>query len=211
MLAGRYPDSPARSVLAALPRRAGVEVAAHQPSAGGEDPQAQACGAEQGLVVVADQRAAHPHRLLALAGQLPFGVAVQAAEAQAVVRREVGRGTRCATAFEVGGRGANESPGTAVVREVYEETGLRVRATQLLALWDKQRHPHPPQLPHALKAFFLCVIVGGELRQRTDETLAAGYHEVAALPPLSRHRVLESQIRSLLARVEAGAQETLFD
>ncbi|HCF2342458.1 NUDIX hydrolase N-terminal domain-containing protein [Pseudomonas paraeruginosa] len=105
----------------------------------------------------------------------------------------------------------NESPGTAVVREVYEETGLRVRATQLLALWDKQRHPHPPQLPHALKAFFLCVIVGGELRQRTDETLAAGYHEVAALPPLSRHRVLESQIRSLLARVEAGAQETLFD
>ncbi|MEW4346794.1 NUDIX hydrolase N-terminal domain-containing protein [Pseudomonas paraeruginosa] len=105
----------------------------------------------------------------------------------------------------------NESPGTAVVREVYEETGLRVRATQLLALWDKQRHPHPPQLPHALKAFFLCVIVGGELRQRTDETLAAGYHEVAALPPLSLHRVLESQIRSLLARVEAGAQETLFD
>ncbi|HBP5568494.1 MULTISPECIES: NUDIX hydrolase N-terminal domain-containing protein [Pseudomonas aeruginosa group] len=105
----------------------------------------------------------------------------------------------------------NESPGTAVVREVYEETGLRVRARQLLALWDKQRHPHPPQLPHALKAFFLCVIVGGELRQRTDETLAAGYHEVAALPPLSRHRVLESQIRSLLARVEAGAQETLFD
>ncbi|MEQ0947586.1 MULTISPECIES: hypothetical protein [Pseudomonas aeruginosa group] len=94
---------------------------------------------------------------------------------------------------------------------MYEETGLRVRATQLLALWDKQRHPHPPQLPHALKAFFLCVIVGGELRQRTDETLAAGYHEVAALPPLSRHRVLESQIRSLLARVEAGAQETLFD
>ncbi|KRU83781.1 NUDIX hydrolase N-terminal domain-containing protein [Pseudomonas aeruginosa] len=105
----------------------------------------------------------------------------------------------------------NESPGTAVVREVYEETGLRVRARQLLALWDKQRHPHPPQLPHALKAFFLCVIVGGELRQRTGETLAAGYHEVAALPPLSRHRVLESQIRSLLARVEAGAQETLFD
>ncbi|MCW8366263.1 NUDIX domain-containing protein [Pseudomonas aeruginosa] len=106
-------------------------------------------------------------------------MAVQAAEAQAVVRHEVGRGTRCATAFEVGGRGANESPGTAVVREVYEETGLRVRARQLLALWDKQRHPHPPQLPHALKAFFLCVIVGGELRQRTDETLAAGYHEVA--------------------------------
>ncbi|MFU7526847.1 DNA mismatch repair protein MutT, partial [Pseudomonas paraeruginosa] len=33
---------------------------------------------------------------------------------------------------------------------MYEETGLRGRATQVLARWDKQRHPHPPQLPHAL-------------------------------------------------------------
>lgn len=104
-----------------------------------------------------------------------------------------------------------ESPAGAVVREVVEETGLECRAVQLLALFDKLKHPHPPQLPHAHKAFFLCEVTGGALLTETDETRGASYFPIDALPPLSRHRVVESQLRSLHDHVRQGLRHTLFD
>ncbi|WP_394294352.1 NUDIX hydrolase [Aeromonas rivipollensis] len=104
-----------------------------------------------------------------------------------------------------------DSPAGAVVREVVEETGLECRAVQLLALFDKHKHPHPPQLPHAHKAFFLCEVTGGALLTETDETQAAAYFPIDALPELSRHRVVESQLRCLHDHVRQGLRHTLFD
>ena len=104
-----------------------------------------------------------------------------------------------------------ESPREAIEREVQEETGLECSAKRLLALFDKHKHPHPPQLPHAYKAFFLCEVKGGELLQSTSETLGAEFFPVDRLPPMSTHRVLESQIRTLWERIRAGEASTLFD
>lgn len=104
-----------------------------------------------------------------------------------------------------------DSPAGAVVREVVEETGLECRAVQLLALFDKHKHPHPTQLPHAHKAFFLCEVTGGQLLGETDETQGAGYFPIDQLPALSLHRVVESQLQSLHAHVRQGRRETLFD
>ncbi|WP_336624536.1 NUDIX domain-containing protein, partial [Aeromonas caviae] len=104
-----------------------------------------------------------------------------------------------------------DSPADAVVREVSEETGLACRAVQLLALFDKLKHPHPPQLPHAHKAFFLCEVTGGALLTDTDETKGAGYFPIDALPELSRHRVVASQLRTLHAHLSQGRGDTLFD
>lgn len=104
-----------------------------------------------------------------------------------------------------------DSPADAVVREVSEETGLACRAVQLLALFDKLKHPHPPQLPHAHKAFFLCEVTGGALLTDTDETKGAGYFSIDALPELSRHRVVASQLRTLHAHLSQGRGDTLFD
>ena len=104
-----------------------------------------------------------------------------------------------------------DSPAGAVVREVEEETGLACRAVQLLALFDKLRHPHPPQLPHAHKAFFLCEVTGGALLTETDETLGAAYFPIDQLPELSRHRVVASQLRTLHDHVRQGRRDTLFD
>ena len=98
-----------------------------------------------------------------------------------------------------------------MVREVVEETGLECRAVQLLALFDKLKHPHPPQLPHAHKAFFLCEVTGGQLLGETDETKGAGYFPIDDLPPLSRHRVVASQLRTLYDHLLQGRQDTLFD
>lgn len=104
-----------------------------------------------------------------------------------------------------------DSPAGAVVREVVEETGLECRAVQLLALFDKHKHPHPPQLPHAHKAFFLCEVTGGSLLIETDETQDAAYFPIDALPALSLHRVVATQLQSLHAHVRQGRRETLFD
>lgn len=104
-----------------------------------------------------------------------------------------------------------DSPAAAVVREVVEETGLECRAVQLLALFDKLKHPHPPQLPHAHKAFFLCEVTGGQLLTETDETREAAYFPIESLPPLSRHRVVESQLHTLHRHVQEGRGDTLFD
>lgn len=104
-----------------------------------------------------------------------------------------------------------DSPADAVVREVVEETGLECRAVQLLALFDKLKHPHPPQLPHAHKAFFLCEVIGGQLLGETDETQGAGYFPIDDLPELSLHRVVEPQLRTLHAHLLQGRRDTLFD
>lgn len=104
-----------------------------------------------------------------------------------------------------------ESPGQCVEREVAEETGLVCRAVRLLALFDKHCHPHPPQLPHAYKAFFLCEATGGSLLQDTDETTGADYFEPETLPPLSTHRVLPSQLALLHRRVLGNHVDALFD
>ena len=55
-----------------------------------------------------------------------------------------------------------DSPSIAVEREVHEESGFTVKATKLVALFDRNRHPHPPFGYHLWKAFFLCELQGGE-------------------------------------------------
>jgi ADP-ribose pyrophosphatase YjhB (NUDIX family) len=104
-----------------------------------------------------------------------------------------------------------ESPARSVEREVLEETGLTCKATRLLALFDKHCHPHPPQMPHAYKAFFLCEAAGGSLLQSTNETSGAEYFEITALPELSVHRVLASQLTLLHRRIMENSVDTLFD
>src|ERR1041384_3810297 len=53
------------------------------------------------------------------------------------------------------------SPAECVQKEVREESGLIVRATRLLAVWDRNKHPHPPHMFHIYKLVFYCELVGG--------------------------------------------------
>lgn len=87
----------------------------------------------------------------------------------------------------------NESPKEAVEKEVREESGLITKATKLIALYDKQKHEHPPHYPHSYKAFFLCHLIGGKLTT-SIETSDAKFFAKDALPELSLPRVLPEQI-----------------
>ncbi len=105
----------------------------------------------------------------------------------------------------------NESPKEAVEKEVLEETGLKVVATRLLALFDKQKHDHPFQIPHAYKCFFLCVEQGGSLLVETTETSAAIFLPLANLPPLSLHRVTQRQVERIVSIARDPSSPTAFD
>jgi ADP-ribose pyrophosphatase YjhB (NUDIX family) len=94
-----------------------------------------------------------------------------------------------------------ESPREIAEREVREETGRRVRATRLLAVLDKDRHPHPAGLWAVYKLFLQCdLIPGGEAGHVANpETTDSRFFSVDALPPLSEGRVLPEQVRRVVA------------
>src|SRR5215204_2232960 len=68
-----------------------------------------------------------------------------------------------------------ESPSESVRREVKEESGYEVRAVRLLALWDRDKHPHPPMPFHVYKLFFLCELLGGNALTGSTETTGVGF------------------------------------
>jgi ADP-ribose pyrophosphatase YjhB (NUDIX family) len=104
----------------------------------------------------------------------------------------------------------NDSPSAAVAREILEESGYRARAVKLAALVDKNRHPHPPGVHHIYKLFFVCELTGGAPATGI-ETDAVEFFALQALPPLSRGRVLASQIERLYRHRLEPALPTDFD
>jgi ADP-ribose pyrophosphatase YjhB (NUDIX family) len=90
----------------------------------------------------------------------------------------------------------NDSPSTAIRREIEQEAGFRVRVVKLAALYDRNAQGHPPSIFHSWKAFFLCEIEGGEARG-SYETDAVEFFDLDALPTLSVGRTTEAQIRRM--------------
>lgn len=97
-----------------------------------------------------------------------------------------------------------------VVKEVLEETGIQVKVTQLLSLLDYRKHPYPAMFLHAYKAFFLCEVIGGELRASL-ETSESGYFSIDELPPISEGRVTTAQVKDLFSYIVNPATQTYFD
>ncbi|MBI0445452.1 NUDIX hydrolase [Deinococcus sp. DB0503] len=91
-----------------------------------------------------------------------------------------------------------DSPREVAVREVREETGRTVRATRLLALLDKDKHPHPPDLWAVYKLFVACDLLADSAHPGNTETLESGWFSPDALPPLSLGRNLPEQVRRMV-------------
>jgi ADP-ribose pyrophosphatase YjhB (NUDIX family) len=87
-----------------------------------------------------------------------------------------------------------DSPSVAIEREVLEESGFTVQVTKLAALFDRNRHPHPPFGYHIWKAFFLCELQGG-VATPSIETSDVGFFPESGLPPLSRGRIAVGQLQ----------------
>jgi ADP-ribose pyrophosphatase YjhB (NUDIX family) len=104
------------------------------------------------------------------------------------------------------------SPGQIAVKETAEEAGLPVRATRLLALWDRDAQGMEPYAHAVYKAYLACepIDVAAE-PVAGPEALDAGWFAPAALPELSLTRNTPAQVRRLVALAADPAAPALFD
>ncbi len=98
-------------------------------------------------------------------------------------------------------------------KEVWEETGLEVKAMRLLAVFDKKMHDHPPQPWYVYKMYILCQVTGGSLIAETLETGEASWLNTENLPQLalSTDRVTLSQIEKVIQAASVPDMASLCD
>lgn len=104
----------------------------------------------------------------------------------------------------------NESPATATVREIHEESGYETHALKLLAVYDRNKHRHPPLAFHVYKLFFLCELIGGAPKS-SHETDDIAFFREDDLPDLSLTRVVPSQIKRFFEHARHPECPTDFD
>jgi ADP-ribose pyrophosphatase YjhB (NUDIX family) len=108
-----------------------------------------------------------------------------------------------------------ESPQQAIEREVFEESGFRVRAIKLAAIKDRSLHGYEPRrLEHVYKLLFLCVLQGDEPRgelANNIETTAAQFFPIDELPTLSTGRTLEGDVQLLRDHRDDQGMPTYFE
>ena len=104
----------------------------------------------------------------------------------------------------------NDSPAHSVEKEIEQESGYTARATRLAAVWDRNKHEHPPFLFHTWKLFFICQLTGGEPRT-SYETTGVDFFPLDALPELSTGRSTEAQIRRMYQHHLDPTLPTEFD
>lgn len=102
------------------------------------------------------------------------------------------------------------SPSENAEREVFEESGYRVKAKKVLAVYDRNKQGHTPFIFHLYKIFFLCEIIGGESKTsfETDDVDFFGLDE---LPELSTGRVTRKQIERFFEHYKNPDLPTDFD
>jgi ADP-ribose pyrophosphatase YjhB (NUDIX family) len=105
-----------------------------------------------------------------------------------------------------------ESPSEAVVRELREESGYETRAVKLLALYDRDRHAHPPHPWHIWKACFLCELLDGVQHDLDDEISEARFFAQDDIPELDDERITpDSYIERFFRHREHPEWPTDFD
>jgi ADP-ribose pyrophosphatase YjhB (NUDIX family) len=133
------------------------------------------------------------------------GVVFQDGRLLLVREREDGGWTLPGGWAEVG-QSASES----VEREVLEESGYIVKATKLLACWDRSKHPHPPIPFHAYRLVFRCELLGGA-PSASSETTEVGFFAEDQIPPLSLARTVPQQVRFVFESLRDPAAPAVFD
>jgi ADP-ribose pyrophosphatase YjhB (NUDIX family) len=105
-----------------------------------------------------------------------------------------------------------ESPRQSVEREVFEESGLNVKAIKLIGIYDANRSDETPLvILHAYKIVFLCEILGGDISSsnETSEAKFFGFDEIPA--ELSSKRTELRHIGDSFAAVMDPCYLTVFD
>ena len=85
------------------------------------------------------------------------------------------------------------TPSQIAEKESFEEAGLTVKASQLIAVMDKTAQQMPPEFEYVYKLFIRCEPMNNRIAIG-EETTDVGWFSENELPELSKPRNLESQI-----------------
>lgn len=103
-----------------------------------------------------------------------------------------------------------DSPAQGAEREVWEESGFRVKARKLVGVYDANR-VRPLDLYHAFKLVFLCEIISGEARI-SDETSDVSFCAKDELPhPFTGKRTQIRHIDHAFAAYDDPSLPTIFE
>jgi ADP-ribose pyrophosphatase YjhB (NUDIX family) len=95
-------------------------------------------------------------------------------------------------------------------KECFEEAGLTVKASRLLAVMDKTAQQMPPEFEYVYKLFIWCEPIGDRINVG-DETSAVAWFSENDLPELSKPRNIESQIRLMFQYFRGELKDVFLD
>lgn len=87
----------------------------------------------------------------------------------------------------------NRSPRENVVKEAFEEAGVLVKPTRLVALLDRSKWVEDACPYTIYKILILCDLLEGDFKMNT-ETTESGFFSMDKLPPLSQGRTTKEQL-----------------
>ncbi|GLP99327.1 ADP-ribose pyrophosphatase [Methylophaga thalassica] len=96
-------------------------------------------------------------------------------------------------------------------KEVFEEAGIIVKASHLYAVRHKAKGEYTPDIRDFYKLFFLCEALPEQEIKAGMETADVGYFSIDDLPPLSKGRVIATDIHHAWEFVCNPDRPTLFD
>ena len=95
-------------------------------------------------------------------------------------------------------------------KECFEEAGLTVKATRLLAVMDKTAQLMPPEFEYVYKLFILCEPLDNRIAIG-EETIGVDWFSEHHLPELSKPRNIESQIHLMFQYLRGEITEVFLD
>jgi ADP-ribose pyrophosphatase YjhB (NUDIX family) len=95
-------------------------------------------------------------------------------------------------------------------KECFEEAGLTVKATRLLAVMDKTAQLMPPEFEYVYKLFILCEPLDNRIAIG-EETIGVDWFSEHHLPELSKPRNIESQIHLMFQYFRGEITEVFLD
>jgi len=102
------------------------------------------------------------------------------------------------------------SPAEVAEKECQEEAGLKVKATRLLAIMDKQKQKMPPAFEYVYKIFMLCEKQDNNI-STGSETSDVGWFDENKIPLLSQPRNTDKQIKMMFQYYNGEISEVYFD
>jgi ADP-ribose pyrophosphatase YjhB (NUDIX family) len=96
-----------------------------------------------------------------------------------------------------GGMEIGETIAETIVREVTEETGLKVEPERLVGIYTNPRHVvayDDGEVRQQFSICFACRIVGGQLLERADESLEVGFFSPEQIEAMTMHPSIRLRI-----------------